>query len=76
MPDSWTALQFDNAVMHWGIHVENKLKETNQDGSPKNSLRDLLDIPLTRQELREATRRSLKLLDKASRDRRSGIVAD
>lgn len=72
----WTALQLDNAVMRWGIHVENKLKEINPDGTAKHNLRELLDIPLNPAELREATRQSLRMLDMAARDRRSGIVVD
>lgn len=72
----WTAYQFDSAVTRWGIHVDNRLKEVNPDGSPKHTLRELLDIPLTPEEARAMTRQSFAMLDMRARDRKSGIVVD
>ena len=42
MPDRITALSFDNAVMTYGIHVENKLQERWANGEPMYSLFDIL----------------------------------
>ena len=42
MPDLWTAMQFDNAVMLFGTWVENKLQERFGD-EPRYSLAELLD---------------------------------
>lgn len=74
MPDVITALSFDNAVMSFGLHIENKLHEIDPvSNSPMHNLRDLLDIPYTKQELREQTRSSLSALDMIARNPGSGI---
>lgn len=74
MPDVITALSFDNAVMSFGLHIENKLNEVDPvSRSPMHNLRDLLDIPYTEQEMREQTRHSLAALDLMSRNPGSGI---
>jgi hypothetical protein len=43
MDDTWTALQFDNAVTLFGRFIENKLEETDSKGKYVNKLSDLLD---------------------------------
>lgn len=48
MPDVWTALQFDSAVMVFGRHIENRANERDKDGEPVTTLAALLDIPDTR----------------------------
>ncbi len=42
MPDMWTAIQFDNAVMTFGTWIENKLQERWDGGQLMWSLPDLL----------------------------------
>ncbi len=47
MPDRLTAFSFDNAVMRFGIWVENRLAETEGEGvfrRPRYTLEQLLDI--------------------------------
>ncbi len=73
MPDCWTALQFDNAVMMWGRYIENALNERNEDGSAKHRLRDLLDLPFTDAEKKEQTRMALQMFKRLAGDPRSGV---
>lgn len=75
MPDMWTALQFDNAVMTFGRHIEAKLSEF-QDGRQVHNLRDLLDMPLTPAEMRERNRQSVMGLRMLARQRGSGVVIE
>jgi hypothetical protein len=42
MPDIWTALSFDSAVMTYGIWAENRMQERWSDGSLKYTLEDIL----------------------------------
>ncbi len=42
--DCWTARSFDNAVMSFGIWVENRLNERDDDHMPKYTLDVLLGI--------------------------------
>lgn len=44
MSDVITAINFDNAVMTFGVWCENKLSERREDGSPIYKLDTLLDI--------------------------------
>lgn len=44
MPDRCTALAFDSAVMTFGLWVENKLAEHDDDYQPLYNLRELLDL--------------------------------
>ena len=66
MPDMWTALQFDNAIMVFGRWVEHEMTEG-------RTLRELLDIPLTPQEKRDMNRAALAGLRVLARHRGSGI---
>ena len=43
MRDCWTAYALDHAVMTFGIYIDNKLHERDDDGNPVNSLSELLD---------------------------------
>jgi hypothetical protein len=45
MTDRITAIAFDTAVMTWGIFVENRLSERNEDGNPVWTLEQLLGKP-------------------------------
>lgn len=45
MPDRITAHSFDRAVMTFGLWVENKLAETNEQHQPLYTLSELLDLP-------------------------------
>lgn len=45
MRDCITAVAFDTAVMTWGVFVENKLNERNEDGTQVWSLDQLLGEP-------------------------------
>jgi hypothetical protein len=47
----WTALQFDSAVRAFGIHIENRMSERDENGNPVNSLETLLDIKVPDSEL-------------------------
>lgn len=76
MPDMWTAIMFDTAVLVFGRHIDNKLAERNEDGSPANDLRLLLDIEPDPSELRELNQRTLHMLDLELRNPRSGVVGD
>ncbi len=60
MPDLWTAIQFDSAVLVFGRHVSNKLMEY-ENGHPKYTLAELLDIPDTRS-ARERNQHSHQML--------------
>ena len=71
-----TALNFDNAVMTFGVWADNMLAERDADGNRAHDLRELLDMPFTAQELRAKTLQSLALLDIMSRKPGSGIKAD
>lgn len=42
MPDEWTALQFDAAVIYFGRRIENMLNEMDKEGKPKHKLEDLI----------------------------------
>ena len=43
--DNWLAMMFDKAVFTWGRYVDNKLRETFDDGkTPKYSIEQLLEI--------------------------------
>lgn len=42
MPDMWTALCFDSAVLAFGRYIENKLHELDDDHKPVHTLRELL----------------------------------
>ncbi len=63
MPDMWTAFMFDSAVLAFGNHVENQLRVLDGSGRPKYTLRELLDAPYTKQELRALNAESLRRLD-------------
>jgi len=69
----WTALQFDNAVMTFGRHIEGKMTERNEDGSAKWKLRDLLDLPYTPAEQREMLRIAMQAFKQQAFDPRSGV---
>lgn len=45
MSDTWTAIQFDRAVLAVGMHIDNQLQERFDDGTPKYSLPELLIDP-------------------------------
>lgn len=77
----WTALMFDTAVMTFGQHVENKLKEIDESYLPqirmRYSLRELIGLPYDKTELRNLTLASLRMLDiDAQHPERSGVVSD
>lgn len=76
MPDMWTALMFDTAVLVFGRYIENKLRETDEDGKPVWDLRHLLDVPMDQHELRQATLDSIRLLKLEAHKPGSGIVVD
>ncbi|MDL1924324.1 hypothetical protein FBQ95_17105 [Chloroflexi bacterium CFX3] len=44
MPDYWTSLMFDQAVVAFGVYVENKLEERDDKGVRKHNLEDILGI--------------------------------
>lgn len=62
LPDLWTALQFDSAVMVFGRHVTNRLNEVDRDGKPLYRLDRLLDMPKSRAEMVQQNRASLNML--------------
>lgn len=64
---------FDSAVLTFGTHVENQLQERDDQGRPKHSLRELLDMPYTPEELRQVNAQSLRHLNALARRVRSGI---
>lgn len=72
----WTSMMFDMAVLVYGRHIEGKLSERDEDGRLVNTIRDLLDLPLDKTELREQTLLSLRMLDFEARKPRSGIVIE
>jgi hypothetical protein len=72
MRDTWTALQFDSAVLTFGRAIENKLGII-EDGKPKYTLKELLADQPTEAERRAQTKVSLQLLKAAARKRGSGI---
>lgn len=76
MPDMWTSLMFDTAVSVFGRHIEAKLGEIDEDTKePKWTLRQLLDLPIDKEELRQETLNALKWLEIEGRNpNRSGIV--
>ena len=77
MPDHLTAWSFDHLVMRFGIHVENKLHETDDEGNPVWTLDKLLDIEPSAAELRQMTLDSLAMLDiEGRRTQWSGVVVD
>ena len=45
MPDRWTAIQFDLAVMTFGRHIDAKLMEHDDKGRHLHSIYKLLDLP-------------------------------
>lgn len=45
LEDWWVTYQFDEAVIYWGVYVENKLNETDDKGKLVNSLENLLSEP-------------------------------
>ncbi len=67
MPDILTALSFDQAVMTFGLHIENLLRETDDEGKPVHTLDELLDVERSQSELRQMTRDSLAILDMEGR---------
>lgn len=72
---------FDTAVMTFGQHVENKLKEIDESYLPqirmRYSLRELIGLPYDKTELRNLTLASLRMLDiDAQHPERSGVVSD
>ena len=68
---------FDMAVLTFGRYIDNKSQERDSDGNLVNDLRDLLDIPPTKEELRELTIKSLRMIDlDAQHPERSGVVSD
>lgn len=68
---------FDTVVLTFGRHIDNKMQERDEDGNLINNLRDLLDLPLDKEELRELTLRSLRMLDlDAQHPERTGVVSD
>lgn len=67
---------FDAAVLSFGRHIENKLREVDENGQPVWELRQLLDLPLSPYELRQETLNSLKMLELEARRPHSGIVSD
>lgn len=48
MPDHWTPLMFDQAVITFGVHVENKLEERDKNGERKHTLEELLGLKTQR----------------------------
>lgn len=64
--------------MTFGRWVDNKLQERHKDGTPVNTLRDLLGIPMTEEEKREMNRKSLALMEAmfgGGKGQRSGIAS-
>lgn len=62
MPDRWTALQFDSAVMVFGRHVTNRLNEVDKEGKPIWTLDRLLDMPKSKAEIVQQNRASLAMM--------------
>lgn len=44
MPDYWTPLMFDQAVVAFGVYVENKLEERDAKGVRKHTLHEILGV--------------------------------
>lgn len=44
MRDCWTARNFDNAVMAFGIYGDNFLAERDEDGNQVHTINELLEI--------------------------------
>lgn len=49
----WAGYQFDNAVLHFGRYVENRLMEMDQQGKPRYTLAQLLNPPPKREQARQ-----------------------
>lgn len=66
----------DAAVTVFGRHIEGKLREVDEDTKePKYTLRQLLDLPMDKEELHQETLNALKWLEIEGRNpNRSGIV--
>lgn len=57
MRDNWTAIQFDMAVVYFGVYIENKLNETDEKGHRVN---DLITLLGTLEERQQASFESIK----------------